>query len=812
MADSLFVGIDLGTTNSAAAVFDGERVTVVRNAQGGTVTPSVVRIDKQGRVTVGTRARRFVESDPANTATEFKRLMGTGKGLDLGGAPRKPEELSAEILKALRQDITDATGVVIERAVISVPALFELPQSAATSEAARLAGLARVELLQEPIASALAAGWRAEDDGASSWLVFDLGGGTFDASLLETRDGLLRVIGHDGDNFLGGRDFDWVITEHLASRLARPLLRKDPAHAAALRTLRLAAEDAKIELSRAERAQVTLAQPLMVEGQELEVDLELSREEVERLTLPLCDRAVEVCLGLLRQHGLGPGRLSRVVLVGGPTLMPMVRQRVAARLEAALAEGHDPMTLVAQGAALYAATANLDGRAVSTAPAPPSSRQVWLQYPAVSADLTPHVVGRFLGADPPVSVQLVRADGLWSSPAAPIAADGGFVTMVSLLPRKTSTFRIVARDKGGAELAVTPAQLTLVQGLTIGDPPLSRTVGVALASGYVQVYLERGTPLPARRTFTHKTVETVARGSAESLLRIPIVQGEMSEAHLCRLIGTLDIGGTAVRDTLPSGSSVEVTIELDRGGRMSARALVPALDQAFEHVVHLLVPEAEPDTLDAAIGDLRRQLQSARTDAFRHGLAQVLDKLDRLEERLAEAERDIDAAHGGDADAGQRARRALLDVDAAMAEADLARKWPALEEKTRHTQVAASSLVGLHGTDSERRLLAEVMAAVDRARQDRDVPELERQLALLQRLAAGAYQRTDEAWENYFTDAASEVGSASDLPRAQRLVTEGHAALARRDTQELRRVVKALWQLLPEDSESRKRGFDSGVR
>ena len=213
MAESpLYVGIDLGTTNSAAAVFDGERVSVVRNAQGATVTPSVVRVDKQGRITVGTRARRFIEQDPANTAAEFKRLMGTGKAIEFpaSGKQIKPEELSAEILKALRQDIQDQLGIAVERAVISVPALFELPQSAATSEAARLAGFARVELLQEPIASALAAGWRADDDGGGTWLVFDLGGGTFDASLLETRDGLLRVVGHDGDNFLGGRDFDWM--------------------------------------------------------------------------------------------------------------------------------------------------------------------------------------------------------------------------------------------------------------------------------------------------------------------------------------------------------------------------------------------------------------------------------------------------------------------------------------------------------------------------------------------------------------------------------------------------------------------------
>ncbi|HEY6037546.1 MAG TPA: Hsp70 family protein, partial [Kofleriaceae bacterium] len=344
----LYVGIDLGTTNSAAAVFDGERVSVVRNAQGATVTPSVVRIDKQGRTTVGTRARRFIEQDPANTAAEFKRLMGTDRAIDFpaAGAKKKPEELSAEVLKALRQDIQDQLGVAVERAVISVPALFELPQSSATSEAARLAGFERVELLQEPIASALAAGWRADDDGGGTWLVFDLGGGTFDASLLETRDGLLRVVGHDGDNFLGGRDFDWVITEHLASQLSVVPSRKNPEHAAALRALRLAAEDAKIELSRGDRAQVTLAQPLALDGQEVEVDLELTRATVERLCTPLVDRALEVCVRLLQANGLGPGKLAKIVLVGGPTVMPIVRQRVAAKLEAPIAEGHDPMTLV----------------------------------------------------------------------------------------------------------------------------------------------------------------------------------------------------------------------------------------------------------------------------------------------------------------------------------------------------------------------------------------------------------------------------------------------------------------------------------
>src|SRR5215468_1178883 len=278
----IYVGIDLGTTNSAAAVFDGERVSVVRNAQGATVTPSVVRLDKQGRMTVGTRARRFIEQDPANTAAEFKRLMGTGKAIEFptAGAAKKPEELSAEILKALRQDIADQLGVPVERAVISVPALFELPQSAATSEAARLAGFARVELIQEPVASAIAAGWTADDEGR--WLVYDLGGGTFDASLLETHEGFLRVVGHDGDNFLGGREFDWAIVDWALAQLDKGLTRRDPALAGALGKLKLAAEEAKIDLSRVDEA--TIALPgWQAAGQTLDVDLVLTRGKLEEL-------------------------------------------------------------------------------------------------------------------------------------------------------------------------------------------------------------------------------------------------------------------------------------------------------------------------------------------------------------------------------------------------------------------------------------------------------------------------------------------------------------------------------------------------
>jgi molecular chaperone DnaK len=820
----LYAGFDLGTTNSTAALFDGEHIILARTAQGGSLTPSVVHIDARGRTTVGARARRYLERDPDNTHTEFKRLMGTGKKLvfPAAGVSRSPVELAAEVLRSMRSDLRDQVGVEPVRAVISVPALFELPQNSATSEAARLAGFEQVELLQEPIASALAAGWNA-DQSAGSWMVYDIGGGTFDVSLLETRDGLLRVVGHDGDNFLGGRDFDAAIVDWLLSRLAATegvtLSRENPGHAAAIRALKHAAEEAKIELSRATEAVIALPAPIEVDGREINPDITIDRATLERICAPVFEPTIAVCQRLLKAQGIGADQLERIVLVGGPTVMPMIRERVSAELGTPIAEGHDPMTLVAQGAALYAATAGLDARpraeTASEAKASRTGHRLWLQFPPVSADLTPHVVGRVLdgGTGPrPARVRLSRTDGGWQSPEAPVDGEGGFVLITDLLPRRPNAFAVEAFAQDGAPVTVHPPAFTIVQGITIGDPPLSRSVGVALASDHVHVYFERGAALPSRRTFTHYTVESVARGSDQSVLKIPIVQGEFERAHLCRLIGTLEIKGDQIKDSVPSGSAVDVTIELDRGGRLAATALVRAIDQVFEEVAHLLVPNADPEALLASLEALRTRIVELRTEAFRNGWTDVLAPLDGAESRLMEVERDVAAARGGDEDAGQKARRALIDLDALVVEAELKRQWPELEDKALHDVSWASDWVSRYGNESEARLLAEVSAAVERARQARNPGELERQLRLARRLGTAAFYRHPSAWEWMFESAASEVDSATDLPRAQTLVRQGREALSSGDIASLRRIVENLWRLLPADVQTRRLSFDSGVR
>ncbi len=815
-----YVGIDLGTTNSAAAVFDGEQVTAVRNAQGASLTPSVVRIDGRGNITVGARARRYLERDAKNTRGEFKRLMGTSQDLAFASADitRKPEELSAEVLKSLRKDIEDQFGFAPQRAVISVPALFELPQNAATSEAARLAGFEQVELLQEPIASALAAGWSAEES-AGSWLVYDLGGGTFDASLLETRDGLLRVIGHDGDNFLGGRDFDWAIVDWLLAQIKQQteveLSRSKPEHTAAITRLKQLAEEAKIELSRNESTEIAIIELPVPGGDPLDLEVSLDREMLETLCLALVDRTLDVCTRLCKTHGLDPGGLHHVVLVGGPSVMPIVRRRVQQVLQVAPTEGLDPMTLVARGAAIYAATAGLDARPESRPEPVPESQRVWLQHPAMSSDLTPHVVGKLVDSEPdkaPGEIRVLRSDGLWESPWTEVDEEGAFVLSVTLIPRRPNIFRIEGRRGPEQKVAIEPPTFTIVQGLTISDPPLSRTVGVALANNRVRVYFERGAPLPVRRTFNLRTVETVPAGSEECILKIPIVQGEFDDAHLCRLVGSLELRGEKLKQHLPAGAEVEVTIELDRGGRMSARALVPSLDQVFEQVAHLLVPEATPEVLAANLEATQQRVIELRAEAFQAKIISAIGRLNSIESRLASLETDVAAAAGGDTDAAQKARRAFLELDAEIEQIELDKRWPELEEEARETVIWASATIADFGLPHEAKLLTDTAKAIEQAKNNRDALELQRQLRLLARLGSTASLRHPHAWHHRFERAASKADQATDLVAAQALVKEGKVAINKDDVPALRRITQKLWQLLPDDPEDRKLGHNSGVR
>ncbi|TVT51190.1 MAG: molecular chaperone HscC [Denitromonas halophila] len=343
----MLIGIDLGTTNSLVGVFRDGEATLIPNALGHFLTPSAVSVDEQGAVLVGLPARERLTTHPEHTATAFKRWMGTDKVVRLGNRRFRPEELSALVLGALKADAEAWLGEPVSEAVISVPAYFNEAQRRATKTAAELAGLKVERLLNEPTAAGLAYGL-VERKEMSSFLIFDLGGGTFDVSVLEYFEGVVEVRASAGDTRLGGEDFVQVLTRLFLSR-CEGLAEDDRERIARSQTLWRIAEQAKRDLGEHEQVELRLT-----DGGRDYVQ-RITRADYEAACAELLARLRHPIERALRDAQIDVGSLDEVVLVGGATRMPMVRQLVT-RLFGRLPLRHiNPDETVARGAAIQAA-------------------------------------------------------------------------------------------------------------------------------------------------------------------------------------------------------------------------------------------------------------------------------------------------------------------------------------------------------------------------------------------------------------------------------------------------------------------------
>ncbi|AXI78446.1 molecular chaperone DnaK [Peterkaempfera bronchialis] len=346
------VGIDLGTTNSVVSVLEGGEPTVITNAEGARTTPSVVAFAKNGEVLVGEVAKRQAVTNVDRTIRSVKRHMGTGWKVNIDGKDFNPQQISAFILQKLKRDAEAYLGEKVTDAVITVPAYFNDSERQATKEAGEIAGLNVLRIVNEPTAAALAYGLEKDDQ---TILVFDLGGGTFDVSLLEIGDGVVEVKATNGDNQLGGDDWDQRVVDHLVKAFQAGHgvdLSKDKM---ALQRLREAAEKAKIELSSSTETSINL--PYITASAEgpLHLDEKLTRAQFQQLTADLIERCKTPFHNVIKDAGIQLGEIDHVVLVGGSTRMPAV-----ADLVRQLTGGQDPNKgvnpdeVVAVGAALQA--------------------------------------------------------------------------------------------------------------------------------------------------------------------------------------------------------------------------------------------------------------------------------------------------------------------------------------------------------------------------------------------------------------------------------------------------------------------------
>ncbi|WP_421707939.1 molecular chaperone DnaK [Algihabitans sp.] len=370
------IGIDLGTTNSCVAVMEGKEPKVLENAEGARTTPSMVAFTESGERLVGQPAKRQAVTNPENSIFAVKRLIGrrfedptTRKDMDLvsyeivkadngdawvkaRGENYSPSQISAFILQKMKESAETYLGETVEKAVITVPAYFNDAQRQATKDAGKIAGLEVLRIINEPTAAALAYGLDKKSSGTIA--VYDLGGGTFDVSVLEIGDGVFEVKSTNGDTFLGGEDFDQTVIDYLADEFKKEQgidLRQDKL---ALQRLKEAAEKAKIELSSATQTEVNLPFITADQSGPKHLNIKLSRAKLEALVDSLIQRTIEPCKAALKDAGISAGEIDDVILVGGMTRMPKVIERVKEFFGREPHRGVNPDEVVAMGAAIQA--------------------------------------------------------------------------------------------------------------------------------------------------------------------------------------------------------------------------------------------------------------------------------------------------------------------------------------------------------------------------------------------------------------------------------------------------------------------------
>ncbi|MDY3831880.1 MAG: molecular chaperone DnaK [Candidatus Ventricola sp.] len=323
---SKIIGIDLGTTNSCVAVMEGGEPVVIPNAEGARTTPSVVAFTKSGERLVGQVAKRQAVTNPDRTIISIKRDMGTDKRITIDGKQYTPQDISAMILQKLKSDAEAYLGETVTQAVITVPAYFSDSQRQATKDAGRIAGLEVLRIINEPTAASLAYGLDKED--SHKILVYDLGGGTFDVSLLEIGDGVFEVLATNGDTHLGGDDFDDRIINYLAAEFKKENGIDLKADRMAMQRLKEAAEKAKIELSGVMSTNINLPFITADATGPKHLDITMTRAKFDELTRDLVDRTIAPMQNALRDAGMTANEVDRVILVGGSTRIPAVQEAV----------------------------------------------------------------------------------------------------------------------------------------------------------------------------------------------------------------------------------------------------------------------------------------------------------------------------------------------------------------------------------------------------------------------------------------------------------------------------------------------------
>ena len=835
MTKTIDFGIDLGTTNSCIARWEGGSVRVFQNNDQMNVTPSAVHILKTGRVIVGRRAYAALLTDPDNVSIEFKRWMGQKDRKRFPAAQRElsAEELSAEVLKSLREDVRRQTGADVTTAVITVPAAFGALQCEATARAAELAGLQEAPLLQEPIAAAIGYGTRP-GSADQRWLVFDLGGGTLDIAVVSTREGRLNVLEHRGNNLLGGKDIDRSIVEHilLPALEATYDLRasgSNAARSALLPRLRIKAEEAKIDLSTDIEVIVSLFDLGKDDsGEPIEMEVSLTRTQLEGLMEPLLEKCCILAKEALSGARMAGADLDRILLVGGPTQSPLLRTMLSARLGAPVDFSADPMTVVGRGAAVYAST--LETTKISTPPTTSTTGDcvhLKLAYEPVSAELHSTVAGRVVDPTREIEIKVDSEGGLWTSGWMKLK-EGFFEISFPLKEGDIATFWVYARDERGQLLETDTPEFRVRHGLVPSAPPLPHTLSFEVVNPGGKPALDpvfsKGTPLPAERTVKYRATHALIQDKPDSDLAIKLWEGEfLDDPDANEWVGNVLLRHDGVRRSVPEGAEIEVTIQVNPSRLITVEAFVPHLNQHFSG--QLYVPQreeqdfsnlsqtvaSEAQTYRDRLEELERTSSDESTQAELEDLRRDLDELD------ARAPSPSATQGKADPDDARRIVEASKTVRGRLGRIE--RRAATVRNPMEQTQFVelveiTEQVVEQFGTSLEKQQLAMLRRELERAASKGDVKSIKRASEEIEGLRWRVLFKHDWFWREIFDSLCQPNTPFVNPAEARLLIAKGQAAVSGGDGEGLREVVRGLWKLQPKGNAeaARERAVRSGLR
>ncbi len=810
--------IDLGTTNSLIAKFTKGTVEVFKNPTGFKETlPSVVAF-RNDRIMVGEQARTYAEKDPGSVAARFKRKMGTTETIKIKSlnVSKTPTELSAFVLKELKGFIR--TGENPEAAVITIPASFDTVQSNATEEAGYQAGFKQVVLLQEPIAASLAYANKEKDVDLknSQWIVYDLGGGTFDVALVRIVEGELTVVDHEGNNYLGGSDFDAAIVQ----KIIAPALSKQGTFADLVLQMKsqtgkynrlwysllYAAEAAKIELSNRTSAEVELRNPIEDDtGKMIDFTMDITRSEFEELIKDDVDTTADMLKKILTRNSLRSEDVKFTLMVGGSTYAPFVRKRIEELLGIPVNTGIDPTNAVVVGAAYFAATKGLKTGAgiKQEVGATPDIVKFKVSYTRASQETEELFSAKPEGEVAGLFYRITRDDGAFDSGLKKLSN-----RVVEELPLQKDaynlfTFRVfdsknnpiptnvepiqIAQGKYSVAGQMLPEDLSLVK----DDPSIRDT--------RLERIFKKNSILPAKAKLSVEVGKTLVKGSNDEL-RIMVVEGS-SENHSTtnKPIGILLVTGNQISRDLLRGTDIDLTFEMSESRHLTVSAYVNGTGQEFSQVFDPKARAVPVKVLESEIQLLEANIENELAEARSAENYDIVESLEKLETQIQEL-------------VGEAALLSIDDVtDDRFKLQDKKRKFAqALHLRTSgkrlqqaktdylRTKQEVMELVNATGNDNERHQLAELLARDHAVVNSTNPTKVQGATSAFEMLRFQILGRMPEFLVGLFNHLVERRASMNDQLQAKNLIENGKRHITEQSWDDLRQVVGRLWSLLPQ--------------